>query len=135
MNSFLTFFQKVAALRISTFKMNQLQIMEREDSGKYLEQIFLRYKNLFVETLGAVPEFKITLPIMPGTRPMFLRSFPNALLDRFDREIDKLEVDGIIERIEYTVGVRHSHIVKSDKTIRRCADCKTTINQFLHGDK
>jgi hypothetical protein len=131
--------QWLAALRISRFalKMNQTK-MDPVDSGKYLEQIFQRYNDLFVEPLGAVPEFKVTLPIKPDSRPVFLRPrpVPYALLDRVDREIDRLESEGIIERLEYASwGTPLVPIVKSDETIRLCADYKATLNQFLHDDK
>jgi hypothetical protein len=61
------------------------------------------------------------------------RPVPYALLDRVDKEIDRLEADGIIERVEYASwGTPLVPIVKSDEPIRLCADFKVTLN---HDDK
>jgi hypothetical protein len=115
--------------------MNQMDV---KPVGNYLEQIFDTYNDLFVETLGIVPEFRVTLPMKMETQPVFMRPrpVPYALLDRVDKEIDRLEADGILKRVEYASwGTPIVPIVKNDDTIRLCADYKVTLNQYLHDDK
>jgi RNase H-like domain found in reverse transcriptase/Reverse transcriptase (RNA-dependent DNA polymerase)/Integrase zinc binding domain/Integrase core domain len=130
--------QWLAALKINTFELKVQQVEMEPPGGNYLKQIFDTYNDLFVATLGTVPEFRVTLPMKTETQPVFMRPrpVPYALLDRVDKEIDRLEADGIIERVEYASwGTPLVPIVKSDESIRLCADYKVTLNQYLHDDK
>jgi hypothetical protein len=56
------------------------------------------------DTLGAVSEFQVSLKMKTDVQPIFIkpRTIPYALRDRVENEIDRLEADGIIERIEYS---------------------------------
>jgi hypothetical protein len=88
--------------------------------------------------LGAVPEFQVSLKMKADVQPNFIRprTIPYALRDRVENEIDRLEADGIIERIEYSRwGTSVVPVVKNDDSIRMCAAFKVTINQHILGDK
>jgi hypothetical protein len=77
------------------------------------------------------------------SQPVFMhpRQISYALLDRVDKEIDRLEADGILERVKYASWrTPMKPIVKNDVTIRLCADYKVTSTyittmtstQYLH---
>lgn len=52
-----------------------------------------------------------------------------------DAEIDRLEATGIISKLQYSEwGTPVVPIIKSDGSVRLCADYKVTINKFLKCD-
>jgi hypothetical protein len=129
--------QWLRELNVNTFKLHTLRTTTADD-GKLLEKIFNDYNDLFTDTLGAVPEFQVSLKMKGDVQPIFIkpRTIPYALRDRVENEIDRLEAEGIIERIEYSRwGTPVVPVVKNDDSIRLCADFKVTINQHLLDDK
>jgi hypothetical protein len=96
--------------RTEELRANQIDM--KPTGGNYLKQIFDTFNDLFVETLGTVPGHTANEDREDARRP---RLDPFALLDRVDKEIDRLEADGIIERVEYASwGTPIVPIVKSD---------------------
>jgi hypothetical protein len=88
--------------------------------------------------LEAVTEFQVSLKMKAYVEPIFIkpRTIPYALRDRVEDEINRLEADGIIERIEYSRwGTSVIPVVKNDDSIRLCADFMVTVNQHLLDDK
>ena len=82
--------------------------------------------------------FEASLHLKPEYRPKFhkARPVPFALKQAIDRELDRLEGEGIIEKVS------HSHwaapvvpVPKGDGQIRLCGDYKVTINPVLEVDQ
>ena len=82
-------------------------------------------------------EFKAKLAVKPGAKPIFVRprAVPFALREPLEKELDRLEEAGVIEKVAHSDWAAPIvAIPKSDGTLRICGDYKVTINQFLDVD-
>jgi hypothetical protein len=131
--------QWLKELNVNTFTLNSVTPATfNQQQQNLLKQVFNDFSDLFTEEIGVVPDFRVTLKLKPGVQPIFVkpRQVPYAMLDRVDKEIDRLEGAGIIERVEYSPwGTPVVPVVKADNSIRLCADFKVTVNQHLLDDK
>jgi hypothetical protein len=95
-----------------------------------LNTIYNDFSDLFTESLGVVPNFQVSFKMKANIQPIFVRprTIPYALKERVEHEIDRLESQGTIEKVEYSPwGTPIVPVVRSDGSIRLCADYKITI--------
>lgn len=103
-------------------------------SSPTIADVLKEYAEVFSETLGCYTGPPVKLELVPGAQPRALspRNVPLPLREAVEKELHRLESQGILERIEYAewatpiVPVR-----KSDNSIRICGDYKSTINQHI----
>ena len=64
------------------------------------EKLREQYRDLFHNELGKLTRFKATLKVLPDAQPKFHRprSVPFALKEAVERELDRLEMAGVIEK-------------------------------------
>ena len=82
--------------------------------------------------------FEAELHLKPGCRPKFCkaRPVPFALLGAVERELERLEKAGVVEKVERsTWAAPVVPVPKNDGHIRLCGDYKITINADLEVDK
>ncbi|KAB0793807.1 hypothetical protein PPYR_13427 [Photinus pyralis] len=99
------------------------------------EEIFSTFADLFKPEIGCIPGIKCSLRIRENTKPMFLknRTVPYALLDKVNKELDKLESQQIITKTTHSEWGSPLVIVpKSNNEVRLCVDFKATVNPNLH---
>ncbi|GFR31198.1 hypothetical protein TNCT_332651 [Trichonephila clavata] len=83
-----------------------------------------------LDTGGAEAKLKLR----PGVKPIFcrVRTVPFALKGRVENEIDRLEREGIVEKVESSEWATPIvPVVKTDGSIRLCADYSVTLNPNL----
>ncbi|XP_054260224.1 uncharacterized protein K02A2.6-like [Macrosteles quadrilineatus] len=98
------------------------------------EEIFESFSNIFEEKIGCVPDFKVSLQLRNGAKPIFVkeRNVPHALTDRVNKELDTLENEGIISPVEASDwGSPLVVIPKPDGGVRLCVDYKCGVNERL----
>lgn len=99
-----------------------------------LKELIEKYKELFDENLGEIKGYEVNLELKPGVSPKFCRSriVPFALKSRVEGEIDRLEKEGIIEKVESSDWATPVvPVVKPDGSIQLCADYSVTLNPNL----
>ena len=71
---------------------------EYEKSNPKLHKLLVRYKDLFRNGIGCLAQKKATLSIKPQSTPKFIkaRPIPFAMRPKVEKELEKLERDGII---------------------------------------
>ena len=82
--------------------------------------------------------FIVHLNVHPEVKPVFFRprSMPFAIKETVGKELDRLEADGIIEKIDSSEWAAPIVLIpKGDGSIRICGDYKVTINPFLIVDQ
>ena len=110
----------------------------REEPTTRLKALLSQYPDLFQEELGTITPFYATLQLKNDAQPKFCkaRQVPFAIKEAIEKELDRLEACGILERVTYSewaapiVSVR-----KKDGKIRLCGDYKVTINPALEVDQ
>ena len=96
------------------------------------------YQEVFSEKLGTITPFQAKLSMAPNTKPKFSkpRTVPFTLKERVKSELDRLERDGVLEKVPYSEWAAPIVTVpKQDGQIRICRDYKVTINPEMDVDQ
>ena len=102
-----------------------------------LQDVLAKHKAVFGPELGCVQGITAKLHVDPQASPRFCRArnVPYALRSCIEQELHRLEIAGIIERVEFAEWA--SPIVpvsKPDGSVRICRDYKTTVNRVAKLD-
>ena len=103
-----------------------------------IENLLELYSDLFQNELGNLTHFEATLKVLPEAQPKFHRprSVPYVLKEAVERELDRLEMAGVIEKTTHCDWAATIVFVpKKDGTVRLCGDYKVSVNQALVVDK
>ena len=108
---------------------------------KDLSQIQLlksKYSEVFAEGLGTMKKFKAHLRVKNEAKPVFHRprAVPYAIKEIIEKELDRLEKEGIIEKVDCSEWAAPIvPVPKGDGQIRVCGDYKVTVNANLEVDQ
>ncbi|GFX41095.1 transposon Tf2-11 polyprotein [Trichonephila clavipes] len=106
----------------------------REKTEQNLNNLLREYKDIFDDKLGEISNYQAKLKLRPGVKPIFcrVRTVPFALKGTVEKEIDRLETEGIIEKVDSSEWATPVvPVVKTDGSIRLCADYSVTLNPNL----
>ncbi|GFU23753.1 uncharacterized protein K02A2.6 [Trichonephila clavipes] len=106
----------------------------RAKTEQNLNNLPREYKDTFDDKLGEINNYEAKLKLRHGVKPIFcrVRTVPFALKGRVENEIDRLEKEGIIEKVDSSEWATPVvPVVKSDGSIRLCADYSVTLNPNL----
>ncbi|GFT05958.1 transposon Tf2-6 polyprotein [Trichonephila clavipes] len=106
----------------------------RAKTEQNLNNLLREYKDIFDDKLGEINNYEAKLKLRHGVKPIFcrVRTVPFALKGRVENEIDRLEKEGIIEKVDCSEWATPVvPVVKSDGSIRLCADNSVTLNPNL----
>ena len=109
--------------------------MSTEDQ---LKDILTKYKSVFTEDNGKIKGMKATLALKENTQAKFCkaRPVPYALKEKVEQELDRLEKEGIIQKVDHSDWATPIvPVPKGNNSIRLCGDYKTTINPQLKVDQ
>ncbi|GFQ80554.1 retrovirus-related Pol polyprotein from transposon 412 [Trichonephila clavata] len=107
----------------------------RAKTKQNLNNLLREYKDIFDDKLGEISNYEAKLKLRPGVKPIFcrVRTVPFALKGRVENEIDRLEREGIIEKVESSEWATPVvPVVKTDGSIRLCADYSVTLNPKIN---
>lgn len=96
------------------------------------------WSDLFHPNLGKIRSLKVKLLMKSNATPKFFRPrpVPYALHSRVKDELNRLESDGVIKRVDHSDWATPLVVVnKPDGSIRLCCDFKVTINSQLQIDQ
>ena len=100
-------------------------------------QIFTTYSDVFKEELGTLSGFKVKLSLKHRTKPKFCtaRQVPYALRDSVDKELQRLESLGVIERVAHSDwSTPLMAVPKNDGSVCLCGNYSKTVNPVLETD-
>ena len=103
-----------------------------------LEYLLDKYGDIFTDDLGTIKAHCATLHVKQGEKPKFFKaqSVPYAVKGAIADELDRLEQEGILERVTHSEWATPIVAVpKPDGRFRICGDFKVTVNQVLHVDQ
>lgn len=109
------------------------------ETDRVLLELEQKFKNVFKSGIGTFNRGTISLRVMAGAVPVWRRArvVPFALRSAVDRELDRLQTEGILVPVEDVGewGTPIVPVVKSSGDIRICGDFKVTLNPALCDDK
>lgn len=117
-------------------KLNWSEIFKLD--SETIDQVLQRHSKVFSEQLGCLKDFKASITVDQDAVPKFsrARTVPFSQKEGIERELERLEREGVIEKVTFSDWA--SPIVpvpKSTGQTRLCGDYKNTINPVLKGDK
>lgn len=116
-------------------KLADMRSIQTCTKAPKLEKLLEEYNSTVFDTnLGEIPKVRGHLTLKENTQPIFIkpRRIPYALRAKVDEEIDRLEKQGIITKIDHSEwGTPVVPIVKPNGSIRLCADYKVTLNKAI----
>ena len=99
-----------------------------------LEDIVQQFPKLFDGKLGTIKGFTAELKVKENAPPQYFkpRTVPFALRDKVEAEIQRLEKEGVLRKVESSDWATPIlPVLKPDGTVRICGDFKVTLNQYL----
>lgn len=99
-----------------------------------LSDVLEKHKELFHDGYGKICDFKAKVRLQEGSQPIFHkpRPVPYALKEAVEKELDRLERNGIISQVGRSDWAAPIVVVpKKDKTVRLCGDYKVTVNKCI----
>ena len=96
------------------------------------------HESLFKDELGTIEPYQATLHVQTEAAPRFFkpRPVPFAIKDAIGQELDRLEKQGIIEKVTHSEWAAPIIAVpKRDRKFHICGDYKVTINPVLSVDQ
>ena len=117
---------------------NTLQWRRVRDTNS-CERLLNKYKSVSDKSLGTLRGVKAQLILEDGAQPKFCRArnVPYAVKPYFEKELERLQEEGILSPIEYSPWASGVvPVAKRDtKDVRLCGDYKVTINPVIREDK
>ena len=105
-----------------------------DHSPTSLKAVLQEYGDVLSSELGTMKEFQAKLTVQQGTKPQFcrLRLVPYALKGAVEKELDRLEESGAVERLSHSNWAAPIvPVLKPDVTVRICENYKVTVNSAL----
>ncbi|XP_064102283.1 uncharacterized protein K02A2.6-like [Macrobrachium nipponense] len=99
-----------------------------------LEELLRKYGDVFDGELGTAKNIKAHIRVRKDAKPIFYkaRTVPYAIRDAVNAELKRLELEGIIEKVDYSEWAAPIVPVSKDNgSIRICGDFKVTINRYV----
>ena len=126
------------SINLASVSDSQTMRSPRDNWKQKVEAILDTHKNVFKDGLGKINTFVATLQLKPGVIPKFCKArlVPFALKAAIERDLDRLESEGILEKVSYSEWAAPVvPVPKTEGTIRLCGDYKVTINPQLEIDQ
>ena len=103
-----------------------------------LDRLLKRYGDVFHNELGTLQGIQAKLVVQENTTPKFFkpRSVPYAIRGAIEKDLERLESLGVIEKVNYSDWAAPIvPVPKADGSVRICGDYKVTVNPVLQVDQ
>ena len=123
---------------MAKIQFNWFDIKRTRCQKEELDSLINSYPSVFTDGLGTMSRFTASLDIKPGITPKFFRprSVPFAIRDAVDQELQRLEAENIIFKVNHSQWAAPIVAVpKKDGKLRICGDYKVTINPVMNIDQ
>ena len=112
------------------------QVNKVSEVDSRIDGIIEKFPEVFTPELGCLKDFKVSIPVKDDSKPKFCkaRPVPYALRSRVEEELDRLEEQGVYEKVAYSKWASPIVTVLKDANdvtgpIRICGDYKVSVNK------
>ena len=123
---------------LTQIKLDWTKIFHVSNSKRQLKDVLAKHEAVFQSGLGTMKKFKAKLHLKQNSSPKFVkaRPVPFAVRPKVEEELNKLEQDGVLEKVTYSEwGSPIVVVPKKGGKVRICGDYKVTINPCLDVDQ
>ena len=128
----------LASISVNWHDIKAVRVVDERRMEESLEALKIKYPQPWRDCLGKVSGIKAKVILKEVAQPVFLkaRPIPYSLREKVERELDRLQKDGVISRVDWNDWATPIVVVpKPNGTIRLCGDFKMTINPVLKVDQ
>ncbi len=103
-----------------------------------LDKLLCEFSDLFKDEMGYCSKLEAKVHLKPDAEPKFFkpRPVPYSMQEKVGKELDRLEKNGIIEKIDFSDWAAPTvDVIKPSGALRMCADFKVTINPQINVDQ
>lgn len=114
---------------------SSIESQNKNKSENLIDELISKFPKVFDKSLGHCTKAKAKLILKEGAQPKFNPKRPVAMaaIEQINKEIDRLEHEKIISRVDYSEWAAPIVAVKKPNgKIRLCADYSTGLNDALH---
>lgn len=133
--------KEIKSLKVEDSKSSNPKLVKLangyQKSNPELRKLLIQYEDLFQDGIGLVTCKEASLSVKPDSVPKFVkaRPIPFAMRSKVEAELDKLEKDGIISKVDFSDWASPIvPVLKKDGSVRICGDFKVTVNPVLQVD-
>ena len=124
---------------LTELSLNWTNVKQVRQSSEHpqLQQLLEKFADVFKPELGEYSGPKVSLPLRPNARPRFLkaRNVPFALKEKVEKQLEKEIEQGILKSVSSSAFASPIvPVLKTDGSIRICADFKQTVNPAVMPD-
>ena len=122
--------QQIFSTSVGKTRVKQNTSNQASKDQKPIEMLE-KYQDVFEEGLRRFKATKAKIVVEENASPKYCkaRPVPNALKDKIEKELQRLEEEGTIEQVTFSDWAAPIvPIVKEDQSIRICGDYKVTVN-------
>ena len=116
----------------------RLEINWSDQDASQVQLLKNKYKQVFTEGLGTMKKFTAQLRVKSNAKPVFHRprSIPYAIKESIEKELERLEKEGIVQKVEHSKWAAPIvSVPKGEGQIRVCGDYKVTVNANFDVDQ
>lgn len=98
---------------------------------KSIQDVLDKYADVFKDELGTLKGIKAAISVKPDAVPRFHKAcvLPFAKKERVEKELERLEKDGVISPVKHSEWAAPVvPVTKRDGGLRLCGDYKVTVN-------
>lgn len=127
-------------LRLDWSALKSLHVLSKapQSTEARLDQVLEEAAPVFKEGIGTLRHIKGKITLKDGAQATFhkARPVPYAIRPVVEKELDRLEADGILSRVDWSPWATPVvPVVKKNGTVRLCGDFKVTINPVLRAEQ
>ena len=122
---------------LTALKLDWHQIFQVK-TALTLQELLDTHREVFEEKLGKVKGTTAKIHVEPDATPRFFkaRSVPFAMQQKVEKELERLQEQGIIEPVQFSDWAAPIvPVLKPDGSVRICGDYKVTVNRVAKLDK
>lgn len=121
---------------LETLKLNWKEVYYIHQPSP-LDKILQAHEAVFRNELGTIQGVAAKIEVDPQVRPQFFRPrpVPFSLRQKVEKELERLEREGIIQRRNFSDWAAPIvPVLKTDGTVRVCGDYRVTVNKAMKAD-
>ena len=125
-------------IRLEWGEVFSLTRSESESAKSQLDGLLAKHSELFKDSYEGMKGLEAHITMKDGAKPIFIkpRRVPYALKEEVEKELDKLEKNGVIVKTDRSDWASPIVVVpKADKSVRICGDYKVTINSAVEDEQ
>lgn len=121
-------------LQLNWKSIKSVSSTSNRDMSKCVNEILKKFNDVTQDGVGTLKDIKAHLTVKENNDPKFYkaRTVPYAIKCKVEKDIDRLEAEGIISKVENSEWASPIvPVAKANGEIRICGDFKITINPVL----